>query len=349
MVETKPGVSRTPKVRDLVVCVDDERPILGALQRLLRGEPYELLTTDRPNQALDWIGSRNVSLVVSDYRMPEMSGVDLLLAVQQRSPTTERIMLTGYAGERVVLKSMGRGLLWLLSKPWNNDELKRTIRSRLRERRRMERQMVKVGERERQLVAQDLHDTLGQELAGIALMCEALESRLSLNQAAEAAAAGRIAHLVQGALTRARTLARGLCPDEVREEDLAARLERVFATLRESYGVEAHLDWDPSIALHEAPVATHLFWIIQEALTNAVRHGKPRNVWVRAARVEEGLRITIRDDGTGLRHVGGAEAGIGLHIMQTRADAIRARLRVEAHPEGGTEVACLIPRAGVRR
>src|SRR5438128_5224187 len=84
--------------RHVVLCVDDEPAILAALRRSLRNEPYELLTTDRPARALKWLESREISLVISDQRMPGMLGTELLEEVSQLSPSTARIILTAYPG-----------------------------------------------------------------------------------------------------------------------------------------------------------------------------------------------------------------------------------------------------------
>jgi len=70
--------------RHTVLCVDDEPPVLNALHRLLRGQPYELLSTHDPGQALAWAGSRDPSLVIADYRMPAMDGIELLERVRER-------------------------------------------------------------------------------------------------------------------------------------------------------------------------------------------------------------------------------------------------------------------------
>ena len=117
----------------LVVCVDDELPILKSLERLLREEPYRLLTTQDPHQALDWVAEGGVSLVIADYRMPEMTGADLLETVWTDSPRTRRILFTGYPGETMILRGLGKGVYSLVGKPWSDEKLKETIRTALRE------------------------------------------------------------------------------------------------------------------------------------------------------------------------------------------------------------------------
>jgi DNA-binding NtrC family response regulator len=118
--------------RQVVVVVDDDPQVLAALGRLLRDEELDVLSTSDPWEALEWIRSRDVGVLLADERMPVMSGVSLLQLAKSQSPTTARIMLTGYAGEGVVLHARKAGLFLVFGKPWDDRELKRVIRDRLR-------------------------------------------------------------------------------------------------------------------------------------------------------------------------------------------------------------------------
>ena len=117
--------------RPLVLCIDDEKAILSALARLLRREPYDLVTTDDPEVALDHIRAGDVSLVVADYRMPGISGTSLLQVAKASSPTTVRIMLTGYPQDSLIRAAAENGLMRVCTKPWDDVELRRIIREEL--------------------------------------------------------------------------------------------------------------------------------------------------------------------------------------------------------------------------
>src|SRR5258706_11641352 len=110
-----------------VMCVDDDPRVLSALRRLLRREPYELLTIDRPREALESIRKRPIALLVTNQRMPEMSGVELVEAVRARSPRTPCVILTAYPDRAVILERTSLRLERLLTKPWDGEELKKTI------------------------------------------------------------------------------------------------------------------------------------------------------------------------------------------------------------------------------
>ena len=113
-----------------VLFVDDEPNILKAVQRLLRHEPINVLCASRGQEALDLLCQQPAQVVVSDQRMPEMSGVDLLSAVRERHGDTVRVMMTGYTDMHIAVDAINRGAIYrLITKPWNDEELKATLRS----------------------------------------------------------------------------------------------------------------------------------------------------------------------------------------------------------------------------
>jgi len=112
-----------------ILFVDDEVNILKALRRLTRHEPWTVLCASRGVEALEALDKSPAQVVVSDQRMPEMSGVDLLQAVRDRHPDVVRMMLTGYTEMNVAVDAINRGEIYrLITKPWNDEELKATIR-----------------------------------------------------------------------------------------------------------------------------------------------------------------------------------------------------------------------------
>ena len=120
--------------RHVVVCVDDEPAILSALRRSLRTENYEILTTDSPEHALRWVGTRDISLVITDQRMPLMAGTELLEEISRRSPSTARIILTAYPGDTLGSPGLRHWTECMISKPWDNVMLRKTIKQLLDER-----------------------------------------------------------------------------------------------------------------------------------------------------------------------------------------------------------------------
>ncbi|MBW2493405.1 MAG: response regulator, partial [Deltaproteobacteria bacterium] len=112
-----------------VLFVDDEPNILKSVQRLLRQEEMNVLFASTGEEALEILSQTPAQVVVTDQRMPEMSGVDLLSAVRERHPEIIRMMLTGFTEIKVAVEAINRGEIYrLITKPWNDDELRATIR-----------------------------------------------------------------------------------------------------------------------------------------------------------------------------------------------------------------------------
>jgi two-component system, NtrC family, sensor kinase len=112
-----------------ILFVDDEVNVLKALRRVFMEEDYEILTAEGGEQGLEFLKSHEpVQIVVSDYRMPVMNGVDFLKAVYKSWPHTVRIVLSGYADTAAVVDSVNEGHIYkFIPKPWNDDELRVTI------------------------------------------------------------------------------------------------------------------------------------------------------------------------------------------------------------------------------
>lgn len=119
-------------MKPVILFVDDEENILSSLVRLFRKEDYDLLTATSGADGIKIVESKDISLVISDHRMPGMTGVDFLAGVKDISPDTIRIMLTGYADLEAAISAINKGEVYrFISKPWNDDELKLTVRQSL--------------------------------------------------------------------------------------------------------------------------------------------------------------------------------------------------------------------------
>ena len=116
----------------VVLCVDDEENILRSLKRLLRREGYELLTASSGKEGLSLMMENDVHLVISDQRMPEMTGTEFLARVKEGYPDVIRICLTGYADVDSITESINKGHIYkFFFKPWNDQSLKLEIRQAL--------------------------------------------------------------------------------------------------------------------------------------------------------------------------------------------------------------------------
>jgi PAS domain S-box-containing protein len=211
------------------------------------------------------------------------------------------------------------------------------------EEKRLRDQVITAGETERQRLGQDLHDSLGQNLTGMAYLAEMLARRLA--EAAHpslAQEAGTIARLAQKAGARARVVARGLCPVDLSEEAFVEALRNLLDETREVYGVACALECPGPVRLRDIAVATDLYRIVQEAVHNAVRHAEPTRLRVQLQAHDGSLRLTVEDDGKGLPEEPAQGDGMGLRVMAYRCRRIGGRLHVERRPEGGTRIRCVL-------
>jgi DNA-binding NtrC family response regulator len=116
----------------VVICIDDDAPVLSAIRRLLRREPYEVITTLDPSEVIRLVSTREVNLIIADQRMPSMLGTDLLKTVRRKSPQTICVILTGHADLSDIAGAMNDGAVdRLIKKPWDDGDFRKMIRDLL--------------------------------------------------------------------------------------------------------------------------------------------------------------------------------------------------------------------------
>lgn len=200
---------------------------------------------------------------------------------------------------------------------------------------RLEEELLEISEREQRRIGQDLHDDLGQQLAGAWMMADVLQRSLEAEQSPRHAEAKKIGGLLQKALAHTRSLARGLHPVAPEQGGLAKALETLAARSGELFGVRCLFECEGAPPCEDEAVSTHLYRIAQEAVSNAVRHGAAKKVRIHLTRA--GLCIT--DNGGGLRGPLQGE-GMGMRIMRYRAEMAGGTLTVRNGRGKGVIVTC---------
>jgi signal transduction histidine kinase len=194
--------------------------------------------------------------------------------------------------------------------------------------------------REQQELLHTLHDSLGQTLTGLGMLSTGLRQHLPAgSEAAETAA--EIASQSQQALDQVRMLAKGLFPVEVEAESLLAALRDLSLVTERLHKIQVRVEGAPPEALHDGKIATELYRIAQEAITNSVKHAKARTITIRLEGTTRQTRLQIIDDGIGIAQAESGN-GAGLRIMRHRATSIGALLAVERGKTGGTVVSCTL-------
>jgi PAS domain S-box-containing protein len=212
------------------------------------------------------------------------------------------------------------------------------------ERKRMEREILEIANREQLRIGSDLHDGLGQDLTGIALMLRGVAVQLRKEDSTVQSEVEEVISLVNGAIENTRSLARGLSPVGADRGGLISALEAMASHSMERYGVRTLLTTHLTEPLRlDDARASHLYRIAQEALTNAVRHGRVSEVEIELATGGGQLTLMIRDDGRGLQVPISRRDGMGLKLMRYRAQMVEGTLEVANHPNGGLMVRCTCP------
>ncbi len=219
-----------------------------------------------------------------------------------------------------------------------NDQLRREIEIRNQ----LQDQLMRASEMEQRRIGQDLHDSLSQQLGGILFMGQVLHDKLSRAGRAEAQDIEKLIGHLQNALTHTRDLAKGLYPT-LGQGGLAAALRELAVAVGELFAVEVTVDAAAGVDTADEGVTIHVYRIVQEALNNAIRHGKAGRAVIRLFR-ERGVPVlTVSDNGVGFPEKPNRK-GMGLNIMEYRASLIGASLAVASQRRGGAVVKCAFRR-----
>jgi two-component system, NarL family, sensor histidine kinase UhpB len=207
------------------------------------------------------------------------------------------------------------------------------------ERKRLEQEILDVSGRERQSIGRDLHDGLGQELTGVALMLRGLAGKVGQRCPEAVESVNEIVGLVNQSIENARSLARGLLPVRTETGGLTSALRELASRSRDLYGMEVNFRAEVWRALNISETnASHLYRIAQEALTNAARHGHASLVDIFLLVTKNTFLLRITDNGEGFHVPLSPYTGMGLKIMKYRAGMIGANFEISPHEPRGTVV-----------
>jgi PAS domain S-box-containing protein len=212
------------------------------------------------------------------------------------------------------------------------------------ERKRLEKEILEISEREQRRIGQDLHDGLCQHLAGIEMLAQVLAQKLAPKSKDASARATEISTAVREAISQTRLLARGLSPVTLESEGLMSALTELAVNTEKMFRVKCALVCPDVVKFDDHAAATHLFRIAQEAVSNALKHGKAKNISISLTESANHLHLRVDDDGAGFPEKFSASTGMGLRIMQTRIGMVGGSLTIERQPAGGTSVIFAAPK-----
>jgi len=286
-------------------------------------------------QSREQLISRNIlDLMAEESRAPARQWLEQV--VKGADVPTAEWDFVNQAGHRVKLEISLR----LIEQDGRIEEVEGIARD-ITERRRLEREILEVSTREQRRIGHDLHDGVCQQLAAIAYRVDIVADRLQQKDIPEFAETERIGNLINEANAQARSVAQGLFPVRLAEHGLVLALEELAATASNLYQITCRFVCEAAPVKVDSEVELHLYYIVQEALLNAVNHGKATTITVTLAAAEGRLKLTVEDDGTGFEISGKTRSGMGIRIMRYRAKVIGAALDLQSRVNHGTQVTCV--------
>lgn len=210
----------------------------------------------------------------------------------------------------------------------------------LREWQRLKQEVLRISDREQRRIGQDLHDGLGQQLAGLWCAAEALRKNLAARSSPEAAAAAKISCSLHDLLDQTRGLARGLHPVPTGPDGLMCALRDLAASVSALAGISCRFNCSRPVMVKSNSDATHLYRIAQEAVANALKHGRARKIDITLSLQAKQFVLSVRNNGAALPAA--PRGRLGWSTMNYRADLVGGRIQMRNRPEGGTELSCVV-------
>ncbi len=210
----------------------------------------------------------------------------------------------------------------------------------LTERKGMEKEILDITEREREQIGHEMHDGIGQVLTGIAVKCKGLALKLKSKSLDESKEAMVVSKLANEAIGQTRNLAKMLYPVAIETVGLVAILKEMASNTEKMLGVRCRFKCDKYVSVKNLVEAKQIYRIVQEAITNAVRHGKANNIEINLCLTKKGIVLSIKNDGRDFPKSLPIKRGLGLKIMKYRTDLIGGSLNIRKGSKGGTVVTC---------
>jgi len=219
-----------------------------------------------------------------------------------------------------------------------------SIRTDVTQRKRLEQALLDLSEREQRKFGHDLHDGLGQRLTGLEMLSHALAEELNGRVPALASLARRLNRELRETVTQARLISHSLAPVRLEGDGLMRGLTELAASTSRLPGVTCRFHCAPPVQVRDVTVATHLYRMAQEAVNNALKHGRARQIEVTLTEVGDSLELTVKNNGRALLTEPHRNNGMGLNVMRYRAETIGATLAIKSGKRHGVWVTCTLRR-----
>lgn len=207
---------------------------------------------------------------------------------------------------------------------------------------RLENEILEISSREQRRIGREIHDSLCQTLTGITFMCASLVDQRDRMSPSHAETITLIKEYLQKVTAQSKQLARGLYLHELENNGLEIALKELTNTIQSLFNVQCEFQCFGELTVNDMELATHMYRIAQEALSNAVKHSMADHIILTVQCAPRQVSLTIHDNGMGFdMNEFTSRKGMGLGIMVNRARMINASLTVDSHPGKGTSISCV--------
>ena len=340
-----------------VLIVDDDLTARETLMAMLEGEGYDLQVTKDGAQALQRLEQLQPDLILLDVMMPGMDGYEVCRRVRSTPQLAEVpiILLTALDDRASLVRGIEAGADDFLSKPVDRRELTarvrtitrlnryRTLMEQRENIRHMAEHTVAAQEQERQRISRELHDDLGQELTTHLLALRNLQQDLSLPEETISQRLQSLHDQSYEMLVRIRNLARDLRPPVLDTLGLKVAMQTYCTEFTRRTHLPVIFEADTTLPQFPDIYNITLYRVLQEALTNIVKHAHASQVWVDLSVEEDTVNLTVQDNGIGFTGKTPPPNGIGLTGLHERIIIAGGTLTINSTPKRGTILSAQIP------
>lgn len=266
-----------------------------------------------------------------------MNETNQLIELAKKARSLEESLMLSEANLKIAREELEKQLREKAAQSIKNDQ---ALQTEILERKEVEREALEIAQKEQRRFGSQLHDGLCQELTSILMFTKALIQQTEKENDIEMAQFKKIADMLLKAVDQARDTARGLYPGEMEGASLMHSLEELLTRTHINSQVDCRFNCPETILINDNNIATHLYRITQEGVSNALKHGKAKLIEVDLIRKNNRITLIVRDDGVGFAYPVLNSKGIGLSIMKYRADMMDATFQVAANVPHGVVLTC---------
>ncbi|MCW5203454.1 response regulator [Desulfobulbus sp. US1] len=336
--------------------VDDERVNLTNFTIAFRAK-YQIYTASSGREALEIFKDNDgIAIVITDQRMPGMTGVELLQHIKKQNKDVIRIVLTAYTEVADIIDAINKGHIYqYIVKPWVENDLLQVLDKAsenfllVLENKRLSTRLIDAQENERKRIAMELHDGIGQNLIALKLQFNNFCFQLESNDREETQeAATIISSTLQQTLESTRSICQNLWPVVIEKFGFDLALKEFLDNFSRDYGIEIVLG-SIHVQKYFSKYDQHqIYRILQEILNNIGKHSGTKKVNFNTVNRADSLCIEITDFGCGFdmpNLAGGRqEKGcLGLNTIRERVTILGGTIDIQSFIEKGTRFTLLLP------